>query len=47
MEKSAVYRQIATSQLSPAELAEQQEKGVARVAKQTSTDDASELGLEG
>lgn len=47
MVNSPVYRQIATSQLSPKELKEQETKGIERAKTQSQTNDTSHLGLEG
>lgn len=47
MENSAVYRQIATSQLSQAELDEQEIKGKERLEARSHKSDSSQLGLEG
>lgn len=46
MVNSAVYRQIATSQLSQAELDEQEIKGNERVEARSQKSDSSQLGLE-
>lgn len=47
MNSSAVYRQIATSQLSQAELDEQEIKGNKRIETRSQTSDSSQTGLEG
>ena len=47
MVNSPVYRQIATSQLSPKELKEQETKGIERAKTQSQTNGTSHLGLEG
>ncbi len=47
MVNSPVYRQIATSQLSPKELKEQETKGIERAKTQPQTNGTSHLGLEG